>query len=26
LNVVEFDDGDVERNPVIKKILKLYRD
>jgi phosphate starvation-inducible PhoH-like protein len=26
LNVVEFDDGDVERNHVIKKILKLYRD
>lgn len=25
LNVVEFDDGDVERNPVIKKILKMYR-
>jgi phosphate starvation-inducible PhoH-like protein len=26
LNVVQFDDGDVERNPVIKKILKMYRD
>jgi phosphate starvation-inducible PhoH-like protein len=26
LNVVEFDDGDVERNPVIKRILKMYRD
>lgn len=25
LNVVEFDNGDVERNPVIKKILKMYR-
>jgi phosphate starvation-inducible PhoH-like protein len=25
LNVVEFDDSDVERNPVIKKILKMYR-